>query len=46
VVAEGTPEALLALEQWCRTGPPAAKVSSVDVEHEPTRDEFSGFNIR
>ncbi|RPD46987.1 acylphosphatase [Hymenobacter sediminis] len=32
VEAEGTPEALSALETWCRKGPPAARVKSVEVQ--------------
>ena len=46
VIAEGTSEALAALEQWCRNGPPAAKVSAVDAEHGPASGEFGGFSIR
>lgn len=37
VEAEGTPEALNALESWCRQGPPAARVASVEVQSGPVQ---------
>ena len=30
----------------CRKGPPAARVTDIDVEWEPYRGEFNGFEIR
>lgn len=43
VVAEGPPDAVEHLLEWCRHGPPHADVTGVDVtEHEPTgAAEFS-----
>lgn len=46
VVAEGDGEALVALEQWCRNGPPTAKVESIETSHEPATNEFRDFSIR
>lgn len=31
---------------WCRQGPPAARVSAVDVSWQECRDEFRSFDIR
>lgn len=39
IEAEGKPEALEQLEQWCRKGPPGARVDEVSV----TQGEFSGY---
>ena len=43
---EGTPSAVAAMVEWCRTGPPRAEVSDVEVtEEEPeggTRFRVSG----
>lgn len=45
IVAEGAPEALVALEQWCRNGPPAARVMSVEAADGSATGEFSGFSV-
>jgi acylphosphatase len=45
-VFEGEKEAVEALLQWCRRGPPSAAVSEVAVEWEPHRGEFASFEIR
>lgn len=45
VVAEGVPEAVQQLLTWCRKGPPAAKVTSVDVDDLPTRGASGDFRI-
>lgn len=45
IVAEGPPDALVALEQWCRKGPPAARVTSVEASRESASGEFSGFSV-
>ncbi|RMH40395.1 MAG: acylphosphatase [Deltaproteobacteria bacterium] len=43
--AEGPPEAVDALVDWCRQGPPAARVDSVEVERiAPIGDR--GFEVR
>jgi len=46
VVAEGSKEALIALEQWCRKGPPAARVTSVEARKSAPTGEFNNFDIR
>ena len=46
VVAEGPPDRLQKLEDWCWEGPPAAKVSLVRGESRPADGGFSGFAIR
>ena len=30
---------------WCQSGPPAAKVTSIEVEWEAFRGEFEGFQV-
>ncbi len=45
VVAEGPPDALEALSDWCRQGPPHADVRSVEVIEEPA-EGLSGFDVR
>lgn len=46
LVAEGPREALDALIAWCRKGPPAARVDSVDIEFSAANREFSDFRVR
>ncbi len=46
VVAEGTQEAVGALVQWCRHGPPGARVTDVKVANEPYSGEFQSFDVR
>ncbi|HHJ38573.1 MAG: acylphosphatase [Methylothermaceae bacteria B42] len=46
MVAEGEPEALNQLLDWCRQGPPAARVDKVDVEEIPCESDLTGFQIR
>ena len=45
VEAEGPPEALAALEKWCRQGPPAARVTGVTVEPGAVQG-YKEFEIR
>jgi acylphosphatase len=45
-VFEGEKQQIDRAIAWCRQGPPAARVSEVDVEWLDFRDEFSGFHIR
>ncbi|MGI9119560.1 MAG: acylphosphatase [Acidimicrobiales bacterium] len=45
VVAEGPPDALEALYDWCRQGPPHADVRSVEVIDEPA-EGLPGFDVR
>jgi acylphosphatase len=44
-VFEGDKAAVEAMIAWCRKGPPAARVSSVEVEWEEPEGE-SGFGVR
>jgi acylphosphatase len=44
-VFEGDGESVRALCEWCREGPPQARVDGVEVVPEPARGE-SGFQVR
>jgi acylphosphatase len=44
-VFEGPPDAVDEMVEWCRTGPPHARVTAVSTEEEPASDE-SGFVVR
>jgi acylphosphatase len=44
VVLEGAPDAVAALEAWCATGPPRARVEHVEGRDEPPTD-VSGFGL-
>ena len=46
LVAEGPKEAVDALIEWCRTGPPNARVTSVKVSEEPYTGEFESFDTK
>lgn len=45
IEAEGPAEALAALEAWCHSGPPAARVEKVDVEAGPVQG-YPEFEVR
>jgi acylphosphatase len=45
IVAEGDPEAVDKLVEWCRHGPPAARVTAVEVRVEEP-EGLGGFNVR
>lgn len=45
VVAEGGPEAVDQLVEWCRHGPPSARVTGVESHEEPP-EGLSGFGVR
>lgn len=45
-VFEGEKEKVEQMLDFCRRGPPGARVSDVEVKWEPPRGEFSGFGIR
>jgi acylphosphatase len=45
-VFEGEREAVDEVIAWCRQGPPAARVTDVDVDWQDFQDVFSGFGIR
>lgn len=46
IVAEGDPELIERLTDWCRHGPTAAHVTSLDVERSEPTHEFRDFQIR
>jgi len=46
LVAEGPAEAVRDLVAWCQQGPPAADVTSVDVDWNDATGEFPSFSIR
>lgn len=46
VLAEGEPPAVGKLIDWCRAGPPAARVERVEVVEEADLEGFAGFTIR
>ncbi|GAB2957796.1 acylphosphatase [Hymenobacter coalescens] len=45
IEAEGTSEALAALAQWCRQGPPLARVEKVEAQPGPVQG-YDGFEVR
>ena len=46
IIAEGEEEKLRKFIDWCWEGPPAARVTSVDVNWEKPEGTFQGFTIR
>ena len=44
-VFEGDRDQVDAILEWCREGPPAAKVTDVNVSWEDYTGEFTGFDI-
>lgn len=46
IVAEGEKDSVDELVRWCRKGPPAAIVVSVDIEYEHYKDEFDLFTVK
>ncbi len=46
IVAEGEREKLLSLIEWCRRGPPLARVEDLEVIWEKPRGEFESFTIK
>lgn len=46
IVAEGTPASLVSLRQWCRDGPPAAAVDTVNSTEDSATGEFTNFGVR
>ncbi|MEM2104778.1 MAG: acylphosphatase [Candidatus Bathyarchaeia archaeon] len=45
-VFEGEEQAVKELVEFCRHGPPGAKVTKVDVKWESYRGEFKSFEVR
>lgn len=46
LVAEGPGDALDAFIAWCRSGPPMARVSDVQIAREAARGDLSSFEVR
>lgn len=46
ILAEGAEEALALFRDWCRKGPPAARVASCEIREEPYAGIFPSFEIR
>lgn len=42
---EGNSEAVDAMVDWCRSGPPSARVDQIEIRTESFCGEFSGFAI-
>lgn len=45
-LAEGPSDAVHELIAWCRQGPPAAEVSSVDIDWTDATGEYQAFEVR
>lgn len=45
-VAEGPESLLKQLIEWCRTGPPAARVDAVEATWHEASGEFTSFEVR
>lgn len=45
-VFEGRESDVRALVDWCRQGPPGARVDAIDVDWEEPTGEFGGFEVR
>ena len=43
---EGEAGAVAALIEWCRNGPPAGRVDSLEIIEEQYRGEFDSFTVR
>lgn len=45
ITAEGEEEALQKLLEWCRIGPPWARIDEIKTERREATGEFNGFEI-
>ncbi len=45
IVAEGEEASLKRLVAWCRVGPPAARVTRVEIVRAPATGELAGFTV-
>jgi len=45
LVAEGPPDKIEELLEWCQQGPPGARVTDIEVKHEKPTGEFADFSI-
>jgi len=46
ILAEGAPERIAEFLDWCASGPPHAKVDSLEVIEESPIEEFTTFEVR
>ena len=46
VCVEGEEEALKKMLEWCRKGPPGARVEHVEIQRSESADRFEGFQVR
>lgn len=46
IVAEGAEDALARFREWCKKGPPAARVTSCEVHEENHAGVFPSFDVR
>ena len=46
IIAQGSAEELEKLVQWCRSGPPLAKVVKVEVEWEKANKNYKRFVVK
>ena len=46
IVAEGEEDRLAAFLDWCRRGPPAARVRHIETEYSEATGEFDSFSIK
>ena len=46
VVAEGPKQDVDELIQWCRHGPPGARVTNIKTTEEPYTGEFQSFDVK
>ena len=46
ILCEGEKEKVTQFIDWCRQGPPLAKVDHIDVSYEEYKGEFDNFEIR
>lgn len=45
-VFEGDGDTIARMLEWCKTGPPSARVEKVDADWEEPRKDVEGFEIR
>ncbi len=46
IIAEGPPEKLDLLAQWCKKGPPGSRVDKVGISRSPATRAYASFRIR
>ena len=46
LMAEGEQEKVEQFAEWCRQGPPLAKVENVEIEYEDSKGDLEDFEVR